>query len=391
MGFIDRPRRIWWRKVVFQVHLWVGILLSLYVVVISISGSALVFHDEIIADPPTLIRQPSNTVTRSLTSLVAVAQKLYPDYRLAEVQDESWRGKAVHITLLKGTQKNHRLRRDLYIDPTTGQLLADRTNNSKADHPIYSFVADLHINLLSGRAGRKINAICAALLLLLCVTGIVVWWPGTKNWKQALTIKRRAKWPRVNYDSHRAIGFWTLLMVSMWAFTGFSFGYGKVTRTLLGTVLPFKGATSSLKSDWNSSEPILPIDTLSRRAQQEMPSERVWQIIFPSSPNDAFYVVFYPSRTPAFMHDEIVALHPATGKVLWTKDSWKENKVGDNFIRFSTMLHDASFDSLPLKLLFALLGLSPAVLTVTGILMWWSRSISKRWKLLRKEKPISVG
>jgi len=31
MGFLDKPRRLWWRKAVFQIHLLASLVLCLYV------------------------------------------------------------------------------------------------------------------------------------------------------------------------------------------------------------------------------------------------------------------------------------------------------------------------------------------------------------------------
>jgi uncharacterized iron-regulated membrane protein len=47
MGFLDKPRRLWWRKAIFQIHLWVGLVLCLYVLIIGVTGSILVFESEI--------------------------------------------------------------------------------------------------------------------------------------------------------------------------------------------------------------------------------------------------------------------------------------------------------------------------------------------------------
>lgn len=38
------PRRLLLRRVTFQVHLWLGLLLSLYVVLLSLSGALLLVH-----------------------------------------------------------------------------------------------------------------------------------------------------------------------------------------------------------------------------------------------------------------------------------------------------------------------------------------------------------
>ena len=44
---VHHPRKLWLRKAVFQVHLWAGLLLTLYIVVIALTGSILVFEDEL--------------------------------------------------------------------------------------------------------------------------------------------------------------------------------------------------------------------------------------------------------------------------------------------------------------------------------------------------------
>src|SRR5271169_1610214 len=42
-----QPRTFWFRKAVFQLHLWMGITLGLYILVISLTGSVMVFRTEI--------------------------------------------------------------------------------------------------------------------------------------------------------------------------------------------------------------------------------------------------------------------------------------------------------------------------------------------------------
>jgi len=47
MGFLNRPQRLWWRKAIFQIHLWGGVVLCLYMLVIGVTGSILVFESEL--------------------------------------------------------------------------------------------------------------------------------------------------------------------------------------------------------------------------------------------------------------------------------------------------------------------------------------------------------
>ena len=41
---LRQPQSLWIRKAMFQIHLWTGIGLGLYVVVVSLTGSVLVFR-----------------------------------------------------------------------------------------------------------------------------------------------------------------------------------------------------------------------------------------------------------------------------------------------------------------------------------------------------------
>ena len=40
----------------------------------------------------------------------------------------------------------------------------------------------LHFDLMAGRTGRTVNGIGAACMLVMCATGVVIWWPGRKHW-----------------------------------------------------------------------------------------------------------------------------------------------------------------------------------------------------------------
>ena len=44
---LHQPRKLWLRRALFQIHLWMGVLLSLYIVMIAVTGSILVFRSEL--------------------------------------------------------------------------------------------------------------------------------------------------------------------------------------------------------------------------------------------------------------------------------------------------------------------------------------------------------
>ena len=45
--WMRRPQTVWLRRALLQVHLWTGVAVGLYVVAISVSGSAIVYRNEL--------------------------------------------------------------------------------------------------------------------------------------------------------------------------------------------------------------------------------------------------------------------------------------------------------------------------------------------------------
>lgn len=90
-----------------------------------------------------------------------------------------------------------------------------------------------HDNLLAGSRGRLVNGIGGACLVLLCLTGVVIWWPGVKNWRRSLTVQWRAHIGRVSWDLHSALGFWLFPFILVWGLTGFYFGFPAVMNPLI--------------------------------------------------------------------------------------------------------------------------------------------------------------
>jgi uncharacterized iron-regulated membrane protein len=43
--WVRQPQRIWLRRAIFQVHLWSGIGIGLYILMISLTGSVLVYRN----------------------------------------------------------------------------------------------------------------------------------------------------------------------------------------------------------------------------------------------------------------------------------------------------------------------------------------------------------
>jgi uncharacterized iron-regulated membrane protein len=69
-------------------------------------------------------------------------------------------------------------------------------------------------------------------MLLLCLTGAIIWWPGIRQWRRALNVKWDARIGRISWDLHSALGFWTFLFLVVWGVSGFYFCFPDYVNVL---------------------------------------------------------------------------------------------------------------------------------------------------------------
>jgi uncharacterized iron-regulated membrane protein len=229
-----QPQKVWLRRALFQVHLWSGIGVGLYVFMISVTGSVLVYRNEL------LFRS-----VKSPNAIRAVSQ-----------------------------------------------------------------LTDLHDNLFAGDTGRTVNGAGAIAVFVLAVTGLVIWWPGTRTWRRSITLPRGVGWRRATWHLHSMIGFWSFAFTLVFAMSGM--------------YLCFPNAFQDLADRF---DPPTPDATL--RISDE--------------------VIYWL----AYLH---------FGRI---------NGIG-------IPCHGPGLCDQATKAVWALFGLAPAAMFVTGAIMWWNRVIRPR-------------
>ncbi len=218
-----RPQALWLRRALFQVHLWTGLAFGLYVVLISFSGSAIVFRHEMdhALCPQIILVKPSGP-RMSDAQLAAAARRAAPR-RLStfnmqvEVRGSRVPGGAVEVWYLFQRNRLERL-----FDPYTGKDLGDAV---ACEPPFVTRLADLHDDLLGGDAGRTVNGVGAVVVVLMLLTGAVIWWPGASRWRHSMTLRWNVHWRRFTWDLHNVLGFWVFALLLMWAVSGIYFAF----------------------------------------------------------------------------------------------------------------------------------------------------------------------
>ena len=227
----QRPQTVRFRRALFQIHLWTGIGLGLYVLAISVTGSAIVFRNTLynkLSSGPKLVAVTGQPFTRD--QLKAAARRTYPGYVVTYIFDGRKPNQSVEIWMSRGGSKKQR-----QFNPYTGEDVGPAV---PAGIKVLAWLADLHINLLAGKKGRAINGAGAGFVTLLSLTGAVIWWPGKETWRRSLGVRWASSWKRFNWDLHSAAGIWSLLFVFMWGVTGMLLVFPQPYQDLVGRFTP---------------------------------------------------------------------------------------------------------------------------------------------------------
>jgi uncharacterized iron-regulated membrane protein len=379
--FIHRPHQVWLRKALFQIHLWGGVILALYLIVIGVTGSLLVFQDELIMlSYPQLVR--SAKVDRPWAEPGVVVERMrarYPRHQLQfiyspRVRTENYVAIAVH-----GNSTRY-----IFADPHTGAVTAELD-------PATSWIVIvqmLHIYLLSGQTGLIVNGVGGGCLVALCLTGLVLWWPGIRTWTRALRIDFSRGWKRINFDLHSALGFWTLLFTSIWGVTAIYFAWPVPVANLIRSVLPAQPDLGEIQASKRPpNAPFVPLETLIDDARRATPAGRVLGVGLAHEERDPVMVIIGRGAMNNFGYSDFFYYDPVSGKRIAEQRSGFDGQAGDIVIALLGPIHFGTQWGLAVKIAWALMGLSLPILAVTGCLMYWNRWLGKRWKRWRRKRP----
>ncbi|MDT8398451.1 MAG: PepSY-associated TM helix domain-containing protein [Pseudomonadales bacterium] len=223
--WLRAPQTLGFRKLLFQVHLWLGIGFGLYVLVISLSGGALLLKSPFYRwfEPKTV--EPLDVSPLEGEALTARMVEVYAGYDVGFTVEGFTPGDATYVVLQKdGEYIPH------YFNQYTGEDIGKaRPWSIQA----VEWLADVHDDLLLGRRlGRGINGVGGALFVLMSCTGLLLWWRGRARWAEGLLIRRHGS-RGLLWQLHGCIGFWSLLLMIAWGVSGFQLGFPRAMNAML--------------------------------------------------------------------------------------------------------------------------------------------------------------
>ncbi len=351
------------RRLLFQIHLWSGLILCIPLVVLGVTGSILVCEHEWNPPPHYELAQGE---PRPIAEIVAAATtKAKPGFKPSAYRAPATPREPASVTLSPGKKGR------------SMQVIVDPVSLAVLDTPQPGFfrtLLKLHANLLmDGRAGRQIVGAFGIILLLMSLSGLMLWWPRDGRWKAAFMARwgrRGIRGYRFNRELHGAAGAWGCSVLLIAAFTGVYLAFPEQTGAVIRTFLPardFKKITAELRAEPTGSA--ISVDAVAALAQEAVPDAAITMIRFPPQPDKPYSVTMQsPKHTggPSIL----VFVDPWKNAVMDVQDP-RTFSAGEAVIAWQRVLHGAhGTDWLWWKVLLFLAGLLPLLFATTGITMW---------------------
>ncbi len=349
----------------FSLHAVAGLIAGLFILVLSLSGAALVFHDELDSfQRPAVLSEKGKNIL-SIDSCYAIVQQHYPNAQISNASISYSTTQAFSFTIHDSAYQNGSALQ-IFIHPQTGEILKARGGSDDGKNNFMSWLSEFHNSFKLGKKGEWLLGVFALFFLLSIITGLIIY---RKNILPALFF-RKSVWKKNNL--HQLIGVWALLFNLMIAVTGFWMQRYVFKKE-------FYSSSSWVNIIKASPKLFFNFDSAYNRLKQAHPDFTGYVIYFTQSTKGK--TAIYGSRSGnSFIHSKQFAdavMLDSTGNIFSTRfvDSISAD---DRYDIINSQIHFGKYGGLPVKIIYSLFGLSGAILIITGFILWRRRKFSRR-------------
>jgi uncharacterized iron-regulated membrane protein len=371
-----QPSKLATRRIWFAIHKWLGLSAGLLFVLIGLTGSILVF-DHAIDEwlNPDLLLTSETGERQSVQAVVAAAEQGFrgPEQRAASLSRPRVTNGVWTVWFSSGTTAEPTFTA-VYVDPYTLRVTGQRVWGQDLMSQIYR----LHYCLLAGKIGATVVGLFGLALMVSVLSGAYLWWPLLCNSLRAAFAIRRGR--RLAFDLHKVVGVSSALFLLLLAFTGVYMEFPQLFRGVAGMLMlsSSKSDHTELKSTGSHSRRSITADEAIEIAQAQFPHAR-WDHLHPPKDSDGVFEVALrqPNEVQRSYGRTQVHIDRYTGNILKVVDP-NHGSAADAFFAAQFPLHSGEALGMFGRWLVFVTGLTPAVLYVTGLVVWWRKSQAKQ-------------
>ena len=360
------------RRALAQLHLWIGFMLCLPLAMLGITGSVLVFEDELHDAFAPVQRSAEVGEARPIDQIVAAARAAAPaGFVPVSYVAPTGAGSPASVRLQpprRGGAAGERIRID--VDPVSLRIFANPENGFLRQ----AFF--LHSTLLlRNREGRQLVGWLGVAMLVMAASGLVNWWPRRGRWRAGFTIARGAGGYRLHRELHGAAGIWGLAVFATVSFAGVYLAFPESVRSVVDIVLPardLRAAAAAMRVEPVADAKRAGIDEAVTVARDRFPEAAPRFVFLPTRPDQPIRVGLAGPGDERGTPVITVFVDPWTRAVVEVFDPGGFS-LGERLLAWQHALHAGRGFGPVWKGLVFMCGLLPLLFTVTGVLMWLRR------------------
>ena len=374
------------RKFNNDIHLWMGIGSGLIIFLICLSGTILVFQEEIedlFAEDVVLTGEnlPLQTLEELKKKITKAELGELTALTIPEAEGEFYEARIK-------TSPEDRRGTTFLINPHTAEVIS--APESSASEFMFSMFKLHRWLLLDSSIGRPIVGVATIIFMFLSISGLILWFPKKfkwRNFKQGFKIKTSANWKRINHDLHNTLGFYSLLLIVIMGLTGLCWSfewYKELAGDVLGTPVFNRGGGPTFGPAPIPDEQIAALDDIYRVVEEEFPYEGEVSIGLPG--NKLLYSIrkYGASSISPVIADQIIL--DRSGKVLH-KEIFSEKPLNVQIASLIKPIHLGEIYGTFSKILYFIACLIATSLPVTGTIIWINKLGKKSAKKKNLKKP----
>jgi uncharacterized iron-regulated membrane protein len=355
------------RRIILNLHLYAGLVAALFLTILGVTGSIMVFEDQIdgwLNPQPAIRPQPERLSLHALETRLEAANAGYKvaGFGFPPRADVPLGAFLFSESLKKGV--------NLAVNPYTGEIIPPALHRSNFTGQVHQF----HTHLLLGAGGQAVVGYAGVFLLFLSITGLVLWWP-----RKALTVRWRSPGVTFNLDLHSAAGIYSSTFLMLFALTGMVIHWEAGAARWISYLTPSEAEepVSKPSTPAPGAARITPDQALAT-AEHAANGAKPSFMQLARGQGDAIRVVlkFPEDRTPAGR--TVVLLDPHTGRIL-SFENTRRASFSHNFTRmWNREIHTGDILGWPTRILACIFSLSLPLMAITGPLIWWNRQRQRR-------------
>jgi uncharacterized iron-regulated membrane protein len=392
------------------IHRYAGLTIAAFLFVSGLTGAIISWDHELddVLNAQLMEAHSSGKAQDSL-ALVRQVEARYPQARVSYVPLHAQPGRSIafgmdgRVDPATGKMVEPGFNQ-VFVDPVTGAELGKRewgrvwpiTRETFVSF-LYRFHYTLHLPELWGidRWGIWLMGGIAMIWVIDSFVGFYLTLPvrrrhvapaGGKSWWQRWGPAWKVRWrdgsSKFNFDLHRAFSLWTWALLFILAFTAFSLNlYNEIFYPVLKTVSQVTPSPFDSRAMADKHHPIAPrigyadvIARASNEARQRQWTEPAGSVFYAKDFGIYGVSFFKPGddHGAGGVGPAVLYYDGLDGRLLGERQPWK-GTAADIFVQAQFPLHSGRILGLPGRILISFMGIVVAMLSVTGVVIWWRK------------------